>query len=90
MDDTLTDAELDEWSRAMNNLLVDAEVAEQLSGCPGCPNWNAAIAELERARAQIARLEAQLASFGTMLDAIIAEIDADLAAEAEIMDGRGG
>jgi hypothetical protein len=90
MDDTLADAELAEWSRAMNNLLVDAEVAEQLSGCPGCPNWTAAIAELEQARARVAKLEAQMVAFGTMLDAIIAEIDADLAAEAEIMDGRGG
>ena len=94
MNDTRTDAELAKWSQTMANPLTDADVAEQLSSCPGCPNWNAAVAELERARTRITKLEAQIVTFGAMLEAIIAQIDADLAIEAEILDrvpgGEGG
>jgi len=74
----------------MTELLTDVEIAKQTSGCPGCANWNTAVAELQWARARIARLEGQLVAFGAVLDSIIAQIDVDLAAEAEIMDGRGG
>jgi len=88
MNDTRTDAELAKWSQTMANPLTDVGITEQLSSCPGCPNWNTAVAELERARTRITKLEAQIVTFGAMLEAIIAQIDVDLAIEAEILDAR--
>jgi hypothetical protein len=72
----------------MANPLTNAEVADQLSSCPGCPNWDAMRAELVQARTRVADLEGQMILFRERLDVIIAAIDADLAIEAEILDTR--